>query len=113
MAESSPQRKKTLWKKEKLLVMSNFSFFRSVFKRLILKTRKNKDLLGKGLMHLARVNSENKKTEASDTPTEKALARTDISPREPKHIDSLQGDHYLPHDNPCFQCNISITNFLV
>ena len=34
MAESYLKGKKTLWEKEKLLVMSNFSFSHSVFKRL-------------------------------------------------------------------------------
>ena len=34
MAESYPNQQKTLWKKEKLLNMSNFSFFHCVFKRL-------------------------------------------------------------------------------
>ena len=41
--------RKTLWKKEKLLVMSNFSFSPSVFKRLVLQTCKNQGLFGKGL----------------------------------------------------------------
>ena len=49
MAESSPNRKKTMWEKEKLLVRSNFSFFHIVFKRLVLQTCKNQGLLGKGL----------------------------------------------------------------
>ena len=40
MAENSPDMQKTLWEKEKLLVMSNFAFSRSVFKRLILQTGK-------------------------------------------------------------------------
>ena len=40
---------KTLWEKEKLLVMSNFSFSHSVFKRLVLQTCKNQGLFGKGL----------------------------------------------------------------
>ena len=31
------------------LVMSNFSFFHSVFKRLVLQTRENQGLFGKGL----------------------------------------------------------------
>ena len=48
MAEKSPKEKKTLWEKEKLLVMSNFSFSHSVFKRLVLQTRKNQGLFGKG-----------------------------------------------------------------
>ena len=34
---------------EKLLVMSNFSFSHSVFKRLVLQTCKNQGLFGKGL----------------------------------------------------------------
>ena len=38
-----------LGEKEKLLVMSNFSFFPRVFKRLVLQTRKNQGLFGKGL----------------------------------------------------------------
>ena len=49
MAESSPEGLKTLWEKEKLLVTSNFSFSHSVFKRLVLQTRKNQGLFGKGL----------------------------------------------------------------
>ena len=49
MAESSSNRLKTLWEKEKLLITSNFSFSHSVFKRLILQTRKNQGLFGKGL----------------------------------------------------------------
>ena len=40
---------KTLWEKEKLLITSNFSFSRSVFKRLLLQTHKNQGLFGKGL----------------------------------------------------------------
>ena len=39
MAGSSPNGQKTLWEKEKLLVMSNFSFSRSVFKGFLLQTR--------------------------------------------------------------------------
>ena len=34
---------------EKLLIMSNFSFSQSVFKRLVLPTRENQGLFGKGL----------------------------------------------------------------
>ena len=37
------------WEKEKLLVMSNFSFSQSAFKRLVLQTRKNQGLFGKEL----------------------------------------------------------------
>ena len=40
-----------LLEKEKLLVTSNFSFSHSVFKRLLLQTRKNQGLFGKGLTH--------------------------------------------------------------
>ena len=36
MAENSPKGKKTLWEKEKLLVMNNLSFSHSVFKRCVL-----------------------------------------------------------------------------
>ena len=42
-----------MWEKEKLLVTSNFSFSHSVFKRLVLQTRKNQGLFGKGLSHIA------------------------------------------------------------
>ena len=49
MAESYLNGQKTLWKKEKLLVTSNFSFSHSVFKRIELQTRKNQGLFGKGL----------------------------------------------------------------
>ena len=47
MAGSSPNRWKTLWEKEKLLVMSNFSFSHSVFKILALQTCINQGLFGK------------------------------------------------------------------
>ena len=50
-AESSPYGKKTLWEKEKLHVMSNFSFSHSVFERFVLQTRKNQGMFGKGLTH--------------------------------------------------------------
>ena len=40
-----------LWAKEKLLIISNFSFYHSVFKRLVLQTRNNTGLFGKGLIH--------------------------------------------------------------
>ena len=49
MAERYPKRKKTLWEKEKLLIMSNFSYSHSVFKRLVQQTRKNQGLFGKDL----------------------------------------------------------------
>ena len=48
-AESSPKGKKALWKKEKLLVTSNFSYSHNVFRRLVLQTRKNKSFFWKGL----------------------------------------------------------------
>ena len=44
MAECSLNELKTLCKKEKLLIMNN-----SVFKRLVLQTRENQGLFGKGL----------------------------------------------------------------
>ena len=50
MVESSQNWLKTLWEKEKLLVTSNFSFFPSVFKRLVQQTHKNKGLFGEGFM---------------------------------------------------------------
>ena len=59
MAESSPNGKKTLRKKEKLLVTSNFSFSQSVFKRLVLQTHKNQGLFGKGLSKNRTMKTEN------------------------------------------------------
>ena len=41
---------KTLWEKKKLLVMSNFSLSHNIFKGLVLQTRKNQGLFGKGLI---------------------------------------------------------------
>ena len=41
-----------VWKKEKLLITSNFSSSHEVFKRLFLQTRKNLHLFGKGLNHI-------------------------------------------------------------
>ena len=54
MSEGYPNGWKTLREKEKLLVTSDFSFSYSVFERLILQTRKNQDLFGKGLKELFR-----------------------------------------------------------
>ena len=51
MTGSSPKGLKTLWEKEKLLVSSNCSFSHSVFKRLVLQTRKNQGSVGKGLRY--------------------------------------------------------------
>ena len=56
MAESSPNGSKTLGK-EKSLVMSNFCFSQSVFKRLVQQTRKKtRGLFGKGLTHYQTTN---------------------------------------------------------
>ena len=44
--------KNTQWEKENLLVTSNLSFSHAVFKRLLMQTRKNLGLLGKGLSSL-------------------------------------------------------------
>ena len=49
MAESYPDRYKTLWEKEKLLVTSNFSFSHSVFKKLVSQGRQKVSLYGNGL----------------------------------------------------------------
>ena len=57
MAYSFLNGKKTMWEKEKLLVMSNFSFSRIVFKIHVLQTRKNQGLFGKGLKGWASPNS--------------------------------------------------------
>ena len=52
MAECSQNGLKTLCEKEKLFIMSNFSFPHSVFKRLVLQTRENQGLFGKWLTML-------------------------------------------------------------
>ena len=49
MVECSLNGLKTLCEKEKLLVTSNFPFSHSGFKRLVLQTRENQGLFGKGL----------------------------------------------------------------
>ena len=49
MEESYPNGLKTLGEKEKLLVSSNFSFSRSVFKRLVFQGRQKVLLCGNGL----------------------------------------------------------------
>ena len=48
MLESYPKGRKTLWEKEKWLIMSNFSFSHRVFKSLIHWTHVNLGLFGKG-----------------------------------------------------------------
>ena len=75
MKESSTKSLRTLWKKEKLLVTSNFSFSHSVFKRLVLQTRKNQGLFGKGLRILAFVRKN-----VGEKDKQKMLL-TNISPR--------------------------------
>ena len=49
MAESSQNRQKTPWEKEKLLDTSNFSFSHSVFKRLVSQGGQKLLLCGNGL----------------------------------------------------------------
>ena len=49
LVKSSSKEYKTLWEKEKLLVMNNFSFSLSVFKKPVLQTSKNQGLFGKGV----------------------------------------------------------------
>ena len=49
MAEGYPYGEKTMREKEKLLVTSYFSFSHSVFKILVLQTRKNQGMFWKGL----------------------------------------------------------------
>ena len=49
MADSSPNRLTKNVGKGELLVTSNLSFSHCLFKRLVLQTRKNQELFGKGL----------------------------------------------------------------
>ena len=51
-AEGAPNELKTLWEKEKLLVMSNISFSHSVFRRLVQQTRKTRAFFRKGLYNI-------------------------------------------------------------
>ena len=44
MVESSPKEKKTLWEKEEMLIVSNFSFSHIVLKRLVLHTHEKKGI---------------------------------------------------------------------
>ena len=52
IAVGSPNVLKTQREKEKLLVMSNFSFSHSVFKRLLMQTLQNQGLFGKEVRRL-------------------------------------------------------------
>ena len=49
MAASFIKGRTALWKKENLLVTSNFSFFHSVFERLVRQTHNNQGQFGTGL----------------------------------------------------------------
>ena len=49
MADCSQKGVENTAEKEKLLIMSNFSFSHCVFKRLVLQTHKNKGLFGQEL----------------------------------------------------------------
>ena len=52
IAKGSPKGvENTVGKKEKLLIMRNFSLSHGVFKRLVLQTRKNRGLFGKWLIY--------------------------------------------------------------
>ena len=55
IAQSSLNRSKTLWVKEKLLVTSNFSFSHSVFQRLVSQGRPKVLLCGNGLKDLSKM----------------------------------------------------------
>ena len=50
MEENYPNRRKTLWEKEKFLITSNFFFSHSIFKRLVSLGRQKMSLCGNGLM---------------------------------------------------------------
>ena len=57
MAESSPNGSKTLWEKQKLLIMSNFSFSHCVFKRFVSQGRQKMSLCGNGLTPFSNITS--------------------------------------------------------
>ena len=52
ITESSPNRDKNTVGKGEIARYEQFSFFHSVFKRLVLQTRKNQGLFGKGLSNV-------------------------------------------------------------
>ena len=54
MKESYPNRLKTLWEKQELLVTSNFPFSHSVFKRLVSLGRQKVSMCGNGLSEMKR-----------------------------------------------------------
>ena len=51
MAKVLRKGRKTLWKKDKLLVTSNLSFSHNVYKRLVMQTHKNQGLFRKGVIN--------------------------------------------------------------
>ena len=70
-----------MWENEKLLIMSNFSFSYSVFKRRVLQTRKNQGLFGKGLKPLLLSHTFIVKTMVSNMRGIYTVTMTIISPR--------------------------------
>ena len=66
MEETSFNGLKTLLEKVKLLVKRNFSFFHHVFKRLVLQTRENQGLFGKGLNNLGSLGEDVEKGKIAD-----------------------------------------------
>ena len=60
MAESYPNRSKTLWEREKLLGTSNFSFSHSVFKRHVSQGRQKVSLCGK-VLNRKKINEQSRK----------------------------------------------------
>ena len=79
IVESSPNGWKTLWEKQKLLVTSNFSFSHSVFKLLVLQTRKNQGLFGKGLIMNQSLNHEPVSKPLNHEPVSKPLTHEPVS----------------------------------
>ena len=78
MVESFPNRQKTLWEKDKLLVTSNLSFSHSVFKRPAQQTCLNQGLFGKGLNLYQRQNFGLVQIESICRPQIKCDSKTEI-----------------------------------
>ena len=74
MAESSLNTKKILWEK---FVMSNFSFSYNVFIGLVLQTRENHGLFGKGLKkkkkNQQQTNKKQKKKKIFNMPSKQSM----------------------------------------
>ena len=79
------------------------SHFPTVFLKFVLQTCKNQDLFGKGLRQSAKSIDSCQLAQYAQTKTFCIL-----------NLVCVKGQNYtLSHNNPCFQCNTAVTNFLI